>query len=353
VKSISEAVTVVRRHIRKTFDLSAAVFLSDSNGQLHAVGTADDTQLLSEVETQLVHDLHARNQAHLARQGALSMPGLLCIPLIVSERAEGVLAIRLENNGVLDPAQHELLDAFASHFAIVAEIQRLAHEDRRIQLIADSERLQKTLFDSVSHELKTPIAAIRVALEQPQQDFEEIKRANDRQHRAVESLLSATRIESGLIKLTREWCEPAEIATGAFALSRTEGKINLSIAEPLPLIFIDVDLTVQALATLLENAVTHGAGSVPPNLNVYHDGDSICFRISDHGRGLPSGSEEQIFKKFYRLPGTRAGGLGLGLSIARSLVETQGGSLAAVPAEHNGAVFVLRMPLGGQPQMPE
>jgi two-component system sensor histidine kinase KdpD len=278
---------------------------------------------------------------------------LLCLPLIVSGRSEGVLAVRLEGGGLLDPAQRELLDTFASQLAVATEIQRLAQEDRRIRLLADSERLQKTLFDSVSHELKTPIAAIRVALEQPEINVDEIRRANERLQQSVECLLSATRIESGLIKLTRIWCDVAEVAHEASVLSQTVGKIAVHVVESQLLVWLDFGLTIQSLAMLLENAITHGAKEPAPELLVYREEGFVCFRVSDSGLGLPAGDEERVFERFYRRPGTQQGGLGLGLSIARSLAEVQGGSLTAVRGTSSGAVFLLRLPLGGNPELPE
>jgi two-component system sensor histidine kinase KdpD len=351
-KSVAEAVEAVVLQIKKVFELKAVVFLGGENGELAPVVLSGEREALRGKELRFLEEVYTNGRAQGMGAQSAALPGLLCVPLIVSGRIEGVLAVRLPNDGVLDPAQHELLDAFASQLAIVSEIQRLAQESRRIQLLADSEKLQKTLFDSVSHELKTPIAAIRVALEQPQFDVEEVRRANDRLHRSVECLLNATRVESGLLRLTREWCEAAEIVHGALALSRTEGCIQVSISESVPLVFVDVGLAVQSLATLLENAVMHGSSQPSPRVDVYESEGCVCFRVSDHGRGV-RGKEDKIFEKFYRLPGTRAGGLGLGLSIARSLAEAQGGTLAALTVEHPGAVFLLQLPLGGKPQVPE
>ena len=209
------------------------------------------------------------------------------------------------------------------------------------------------LFDSVSHELKTPIAAIRVALEQSSPDIEEIRRANDRLHRSVEYLLNATRLESGLIKPNAEWCEPAELVHAAIELTDSDGKIEVHFQEPLPLMRVDVGLATQSLATLLENAILHGAKIPQPSVSVYFEEQTIHFEVSDSGPGIPVGMEEKIFEKFYRLPGSVAGGLGLGLSIARSFAEVQGGSLNVLRVENKGAVLVLSLPLGGEAQIPE
>ncbi|MEI6872840.1 MAG: ATP-binding protein, partial [Verrucomicrobiota bacterium] len=351
--SRAEAVETVILQIRSVFDLDAFVFLRNSDGGLSPVMVPFTGTISSEAELNMVKDVFDAGCSLGANTEARALGCLLCLPLVVSERLEGVLAVRMQEGGVLDPAQHELLDSFAAQLAIVSEVQRLAQEERRVKLLAESERLQKTLFDSVSHELKTPIAAMRVALEQAHVDVDEIKRANDRLHRAVEHLLNATRFESGLIKPVREWCEPAEIVHEALAISHTEGKIKISIQEPLPLLLVDVGLAIQSLATILENAITHGSADPCPLLSVHETSERVCFCVSDGGSGIPLGEEEKIFEKFYRLPGTRSGGLGLGLAIARSFLEIQGGSLSVSRRESGGAVFSMQLPLGGEPQLPE
>jgi len=165
--------------------------------------------------------------------------------------------------------------------------------------------------------------------------------------------LNATRFESGQIKPVREWCEPSEIVHEALALSQSVGKIKIGIKEPLPLLFVDVGLAIQSLATLFDNALTHGGHEPAPLLFVDECRGHVRFCVSDHGPGIPPGEEDKIFEKFYRLPGTCSGGLGLGLAIARSFVEIQGGSLCASRAPGGGAVFCMQLPLGGQPQIPE
>lgn len=351
--SIKEVVEAVIHQIQKVFSLEAAVFLRNAAGSIEQAGLAPGGLPVSEQEKGLV------KRAFESRCTVEEMPvcgkqgWLLCLPLLIAERVEGVLAARGRRGDVLDPAQRELLDAFAAQLAIVSEVQRLAQERIRNQWIADSERLQKTLFDSVSHELKTPIAAIRVALDQPMVNLEEIRRANDRLHRSVEYLLSATRIESGLIRPNPEWCDPSELAHEALSLSGGEDTFIVHIDESLPLIWADAGLTTQSLATLLENALTHGASEMRPVFCLSTHRDHLCFEVSDSGRGLPLGSEQRVFEKFYRSSAAPAGGLGLGLSIAKHFVEAQGGSILAKSDPCKGARFTLQLPLGGVPTLPE
>jgi len=348
-----DVVEAVVLQIKRAFNLDACVFLSNNSSGISLVQHGATKWIPDSALIASITAAFSQTAGHQEIPNPFTASNCLCLPLVMSERVEGVLVVRLDGGGLLDPAQRELLDAFASQLAIVTEIQRLAQEERRATLIFESERLQKVLFDSVSHELKTPIAAIRVALEQVSPDIDEIRRANDRLHRSVEYLLNATRLESGLIKPNAEWCEPAELVHAAIELTDSDGKIEVHFQEPLPLMRVDVGLATQSLATLLENAILHGAKIPPPRVSVYLEEQTIYFEVSDSGPGIPVGMEEKIFEKFYRLPGSVAGGLGLGLSIARSFAEVQGGSLNVFRVENKGAVLVLSLPLGGEAQIPE
>jgi two-component system sensor histidine kinase KdpD len=327
--SMEDVISAGCSQIERVFQASVVIALKDTEGGLSSPVGASTAWIPTPEEWEVM--LSSFQEKRGIEGGDLSGDGqrVLCLPMLVADGVEGVLGLRLPGGHFLDANHRELLDAFAAQMAIVSEIQRIAEERRSSELLADSARLQKTLFDSVSHELKTPIAAIRVALEQPEVSAEEIRRATDRLHRAVEQLLSATRIESGLLKLTREWCDPADLANEAIVLAQEGAKIRLTAADPLPLMRVDAGLVVQSLVTLLENALTHGTSDQGPELIVSADADCVRFEVADRGRGIPPGSENRVFEKFHRLPGARAGGIGLRLAIAKQYAELWGGEVRA------------------------
>jgi two-component system sensor histidine kinase KdpD len=351
--SRDEAVREVLAQVKNVFGLNAAALLRDETGAFSGTAHHESTWKLSAKEEGVA--AWAFQKKRPAGRGTDALPDSegLHLPLLVADRAEGVLALEMNDEAALALEQRELLEAFASQLAIVAEIQRLAQAQQRAQVLAESERLQKTLFDSVSHELKTPIAAIRAAVDQPELNRDEIRNANERLHRTVEHLLNATRIESGLVKPVPEWCDPGELARDACAIVKSGEHVQININGSLPLIRVDAGLTIQALATLVENALTHGESHEPAVLTVVRDGNHVRFDVADRGTGLPPGSDEKIFDKFFRLPGAPAGGVGLGLSIARHLADVQGGSLMAENRPAGGARFILILPIGGEAQLPE
>jgi two-component system sensor histidine kinase KdpD len=275
----------------------------------------------------------------------------LHIPMLTADGTEGVLAVRLATPPT--PDQRDLLEAFAAQLAVFLERERALAANRRASVLSESEKLQRALFDSVSHELKTPLAAIAAALDQPQPDTAEIRRANDRLIRTVDLLLDATRLENGLLSPQPEWCDAADIAHDARARAGLCSEaIAFDFAAELPHLHTDPGLAAQALAMLFSNAVTHGTAHEPPVCRVACDGDGVRFEVSDRGPGLPPGAEDAIFAKFHRGGDAKPGGLGLGLSIARQLANALGGTLTARNRPAGGACFTLRLPLGGEMKLP-
>src|SRR4029077_20783803 len=139
----------------------------------------------------------------------------------------------------------------------------------------------------------------------------------------------------------------------AIALSGLkENAIRISIAKDLPTVFVDAPLMQQALIALLSNAAAHAKSEEPIEANVVRDDSVLVFSVADHGPGLAPGEEYKVFEKFYLGPGTRPGGLGLGLSIARQLVEAHGGEIVAQNREPGGVRFSIRLPIGEPMQLP-
>lgn len=354
VDSTEAAVQVVMTRTESVFGYEAAAILRDEEGSFEVAEHPASTWVLPQSEEEVAGWVFQHKKPAGTNEEVFPGAAALHLPLLVADRIEGVLAVALGPKRFLAPDQRELLDAFAAQFAVVAEKERLAVAQRRAQVLAESEKLQKTLFDSVSHELKTPIAAIAAALDQPQLNRAEIQRANNRLRRAVEHLLDATRLESGLLKPSLEWCDPAELAHESIARAGLfSEQVHVVCAEDLPLIRVDAGLIEQALATLLHNGSTHGAAHEPSVLTTRRDGDFVRFEVTDRGPGLAHGSEDKVFEKFHRETGSRTGGLGLGLSIARRLAEVHDGTLTAENRPAGGARFVLRLPTGGELHLPE
>jgi two-component system, OmpR family, sensor histidine kinase KdpD len=347
-RDLDEAMPKVLTLIKNFFQADAAVWLRDEGGlSCHPASTFAPS---SKDESVAVWAFQRKQSAGRSTD-TLPDAESLHVPLVTGDRAEGVLTVRLANMPTLE--QRELLDAFAAQLALFVNKERALEESRAAQVARQSQKLQKTLFDSVSHELKTPLAAMTAALQQPQPDRAELQQAVRRLTRTVDHLLDATRLESGLLQPVREWCEPGELVREAVAMSGLkESAFRVNIAKNLPTISVDAHLIQQALGALLSNAAGYARNDQPIEVNAARDDSMLVISVADHGPGLAPGQENKVFEKFYRGSGTAPGGLGLGLSIARQLVEAHGGEIVAQNREEGGSRFSIRIPIGEPMQLP-
>ncbi len=257
---------------------------------------------------------------------------------------------------------------FAAYFIIAlavgsltAQLKAREHLAAQVQLAQESERLRKTLLDCVSHELKTPLAAIgaasqelvRAAPDLPgahavQELAAEIRDGSRRLNREVNNLLDMNRLESGVVRPKQEWCDVRELLQSAVETERESlngREVRLDLEENLPLGLMDYTLIEQAVANLIANAASHAPSRSPIEIDAECREKCLVISVSDRGPGLASGEAERVFDKFYRGNGLGPGGLGLGLSIARGFVEAHGGTLAAENRDGGGARFTIRLPV--------
>ena len=348
-RDLGQALPKVFQLIRDFFQADAAVWLRDENGLKQHPASAFMPSKKDESVA-----MWAFQKKQPAGKSTDTLPDSECLhlPLVAGDRAEGVLSVRLRTLPTLE--QRELLDAFGAQLALFLNKERALEESRAAQISNQSQKLQKALFDSVSHELKTPLAAMAVALQQPEPNRAELKHAVERLTRTVDHLLDATRLESGLLQPVREWCDPAEVLREAVAHARLgDGVVKLPLVKDLPMIFVDAGLIEQALVTLLSNGAAHNAKGAPIEVTAARDDEKIVFSVADHGPGLAPGEESKVFEKFYRGAGTAPGGLGLGLTIARQLIEAHGGEIVAQNRENApGARFSIRIPIGKTMRLP-
>jgi two-component system sensor histidine kinase KdpD len=346
-RDLNQALVSLVRLIEDTFHAQGAIFLRAESGLApHPVGSFAVT---SKDESVAAWAFQRKQAAGLSTDTLPESPALH-LPLLAAGRAEGVLAVRLPTAPSLE--QRQLLDAFAAQLALYLHKERALQESREAQLATQSQKLQKTLFDLVSHELKTPLAVMSAALQQSQPDRAELQQAAGRLTRTVSHLLDATRLESGLLQPVREWCDPGELLREAMAESDLERQVQIHLGQDLPMIFVDGRLVAQALAALLSNSAAYSPPGTPIEASVWRQGGDLLFTISDRGPGLAPGEEAKVFEKFYRGAGKPTGGLGLGLSIASQLIEAHSGTMTAQNRTDGGASFSIRLPVGEPLQLP-
>ena len=257
---------------------------------------------------------------------------------------------------------------FATYFlvaltvgSLTAQLRAREHLAAQVQLAQESERLRKTLLDCVSHELKTPLAAIAAAsqeLARPSANIHnpeslrelaaEIHAGSRRLNRVVNNLLDMNRLESGVVRPKQEWCDVRELLESAIEIERESlngREVKLDVPETIPLAFVDHTLIEQAVAKLLANAITHAPSRSPVEIDTEYRNGRLVISVSDRGPGLEVNSLERVFEKFHRGDGRKPGGLGLGLSIARGFVEAHGGNLTVENRDGGGARFTMSLPV--------
>ncbi|HTI72767.1 MAG TPA: ATP-binding protein, partial [Candidatus Limnocylindria bacterium] len=282
------------------------------------------------------------------------------IPLKTAAGTEGVLGIRWSD--ALPPDVHEesFLGAFSQQIALALDRHRLQALSEKSRLFAESEKLSKTLLNSISHEIRTPIAAIKSAtnnlVELGDGNLNEAQlamvgetlEAVDRLNRLVGNVLDITRIESGHVRPRMALCDVQDLVH--VALKETKGRleghpVELDLEPGLPLVRMDFVLMQQVLTNLLSNAGFHTPPGTPVTVRVGTDRSELILCVSDRGPGLPNGAAARIFEKFYRGPTAPAGGTGLGLSLVKGFVEAHRGSVVAENRRDGGASFTVRLPV--------
>ena len=271
-------------------------------------------------------------------------------PLQTSTSNMGVLGVQMSREARLDFTTRQTIEAFALQLALVLEKEHFIQAVSHAEVLAQSEKLHRTLLDSVSHELKTPLAVIHAALEGMNDlrspYIDEIETATQRLQRVVDNLLQMTRLESEVLQPNLGWCDLRDVIAAARQAAGdvlSTHPVNVLIPDHLPLVKIDHTLLAQALANILHNAAIYTPAEAAIEITASLHAQRLRLTIRDHGPGLPLGEEQRVFEKFYRAKGSPAGGTGLGLAIARGFIQAQGGDITARNHPEGGAEFVIEV----------
>jgi two-component system sensor histidine kinase KdpD len=287
----------------------------------------------------------------------------LFVPLIGSQRTVGAVGVKPNDpERFLDPDQRRMLETCASLIALSFERDQSVLEAHEAQLRVQAEQLRNALLSSVSHDLRTPLAAIAGASSSlleagPEQDpatrRELLQTLVDESHRLtrlVDNLLDMTRLESGTVVLNKQWHVLEEIVGSALARLRRELKshpVRVDIPPDLPLLLLDGVLLEQVFVNLLENAARYTPPDSRIEITARPEAKRVEIRVADTGPGLPPGNETRIFDKFFRgstSPADGRRGVGLGLAICKGIIEAHGGRISARNRPGGGAEFVLSLP---------
>jgi two-component system sensor histidine kinase KdpD len=303
-----------------------------------------------------------------AGRGSDTLPGAkrLFLPMRTGRGVIGVVGIDSDKSGsLLTPDERRLLDALIDQGALAIERVHLVEDMERVRRTVETERLRSALLTSISHDLKTPLAAVlgaaatlrdlggKLSDAQKADLLSTVIDESERLNLFIANLLDMTKLESGAVMPNAALHDLGEIVGSA--LRRAERilsghRVDLNLAPGLPMVEVDAVLFEQVLFNLLDNAAKYAPAGTTIRLQSWRDNEVICLQIIDEGDGITPGDLEHIFDKFYRAQKgdqVRAG-TGLGLAISRGFVEAMRGTISATNrADRKGAVFTIQLPVPG------
>jgi two-component system sensor histidine kinase KdpD len=290
-------------------------------------------------------------------------PTQIYVPLRIEGRVEGVVVVGPKKDHTeLSADDRQLLEAFANQLAVAVERENIAEQKASTLALQESDRLKTALISSVSHELKTPLAAIKASVTAMLAEAssihggvhtelaEAINRETDRLTRLVSNLLDMSRLEAGALRPQLEWVSIADVISDV--LDRMEPlmaghPIAVELAEPLPLTQLDFVQISQVLTNLLDNSGRYSPPTAAISISAEVVRDQLRVTVFNVGSHIPPSEPERLFDKFYRLS-PASGGVGLGLSIARGIVEAHGGRIWAENVGQRGVAFTFTIPSPAQ-----
>ena len=357
-----QIVEIGTRTLQAGFEARAVFLLLDGDDRLVAPeGSGVDVVLAQ----------RALAQGEAAGQGTGVAPAspMRYVPLKAPMRVRGVVALALRDPRRLElPEQRRLLDTFASLLAIALERIHYVDVAQRTTLQVETERLRSALLGAISHDLRTPLAALAGMADSLQLTppalapahagiAQSLREAAVRMNALVNNLLDMARLESG-VALDLQWQPLEEVVGSALrslgALSAGRHPIRVALPPDLPLLRFDAVLIERVLANLLENAAKYTPAGSAIGVGAAVAGGVVQVWVADEGPGLPAGREALIFEKFER--GRRESatpGVGLGLAICRAIVTAHGGTIRGENRPEGGARFVFTLPRGEPPRIAE
>ncbi|MBU2334277.1 MAG: sensor histidine kinase KdpD [Gammaproteobacteria bacterium] len=306
-----------------------------------------------------------------AGRGTDTLPGgqWWWLPLSGDGQSLGLLGIHPLAGTQLPPPKRRLITALAQPLAQALGRATLADELEAARLHGQNEELRSALLASVSHDLRTPLTAMRGSIdclaslgagmsETDRQELLDTTRDEaERLDRYIQNLLDMTRLGHGGLKLIRDWVTPADIV--ASALQRLQRvlagfQVVLRIPDRLPLLYVHAALIEQALVNVLENAARFSSPGGSVEVAISAAPNALRFIVRDEGPGIPEAEREKIFDMFYTAArGDRGGpGTGLGLAICQGMIGAHGGRVLVDDGLNGrGASVILELPLSPQPEM--
>jgi two-component system sensor histidine kinase KdpD len=333
------------REIARTFAFTGVALYERATGEIHRAGTED----LLDWDDRL---------REVALQGTfLQDPATSTVVTAIRLGSDPIASLVLRGTTVTDSA----LQSLANLVAIGLERARAIESANRSDVARQSERLKSTLLDAIAHEFKTPLTSIKAATTALLADpvaagptqhelLMIVDEEADRLGRLVTEAIQMARIEAGRVYLNRKPESAREIVSETLAAlhsSIADRRIDVNVPDSLPCVEVDRELLEIALRLVLDNALKYSTPGTPISVTARVADSRLVISVHNDGPGIPESEQSKIFAKFYRAPGTTAPvpGTGMGLAIARDIVQAHRGRIWVESGPLQGAEFCISLPL--------
>ncbi|HOY31764.1 MAG TPA: sensor histidine kinase KdpD [Bacteroidales bacterium] len=356
ISGLEDVTRVASNYIQRYFKWNCFIFIKNDHGLLEYQSKNSSENIFSDNDLSIADWVFKNSIKAGKNTDTLPSSDYTFFPLMGNNQTIGVIAVK--QSTLFTYGEEQFWEACLAQITGKYERELLRDAAKRTYIISESEKLYKILFNSLSHELRIPVATILgasdtlIAQEYPEKTrkklYHEINTASIRLNRLIENLLNMSRLESGLITPHLVWCDIHDLANRVTDSLETELKpFKLSIIVPsnMPLVSIDFGLMEQVLHNLVLNSIQHSPVGSLIRVKFFLDNGFLTIQVMDSGLGFSPADIPSVFNKFYRGKDAKAGGIGLGLSIVKGFVEAHKGTVVVENRRNGGALFTIKIPV--------
>jgi two-component system sensor histidine kinase KdpD len=353
--SMDTLIGIAVKDIKKHFGLDTVFILQDGYNHLSEYKTKSGPVLMTPNEMSVAEWVFRHSRKAGRFTDTLPSNNFTFYPLAGNRIKSGVIAIK--HQGPLPADWEELWDTFLTQISNAIEREFLDDIAKRALILDESDKLYKSLFNSISHELRIPVATIMGVSdalvsgiydkETSMRLYGEINKASERLNRLIDNLLNMSRLETGRITPKRDWHDVHDLANKVIGVLKNElqvFKLEISMPDDMPLVKIDFGLMENVLHNLVLNATQYSKPGTTIRIKMYYDNQNLIMQVMDRGPGFPRDELQNVFNKFYRLEGSISGGTGLGLSIVKGFVQAQNGDVKIENRKNGGSTVTVKIP---------
>ncbi|MBN2348695.1 MAG: DUF4118 domain-containing protein [Bacteroidales bacterium] len=352
---MDEVLKVAGNEIKNHFSLHSYFILQDGNNTLNPAFRKQKEEEITPAEFNVAEWVFKSSRPAGAHTSNPFTADHTFFPLLGTRLNPGVVAVKQIQPFFDD--QRSFWETFLTQISNALEREFLGELAQKVRFLDESDRLYKTLFSSISHELRIPVATIMAASESiisssntgniQTELCHEIFTASLRLNRLIENLLNISRLETGHLSVRLDWHDINDLVNKVTEDLKDELKpfsMKMTIPEEMPLVKIDFGLMEQVFYNLLLNSTQYAPGASKIEMDISFNNEAMIITLTDKGPGFPEDDLKNVFKKFFRVKGSSTGGLGLGLSIVKGFVEAHKGWVSVENVKQGGARFTILIP---------